>query len=608
MPGAPRAASVAGMNTALPLSVLAAGILLVACSPAEHEVALPMPENLLPDAIDWRVSTHRDGDDLLSAGLGLDGLRAMAPPPFTDPAAPTADELRRRAIWASWRGIADFSTPDGAGIGPDGLAAVPGREYQLLPVLPGRPQPHRVLVQVPDDFDAQGRCLVVTAASGSRGAWGATALASAWGLPRGCAVAHTDKATGPAWVALPDGRSPGLDGRIGSGDVAEFDTAAFAGDGHRVAVKHAHSGDNPEAVWGLHVRQAAEAGLRALADAHPDLAPFTFDNTRVIAVGVSNGGGAVLRAAELDGGWLDGVVAVSPNIWAGEGGRPLYDYATEAALLMPCALLAPAFDDEPLARPGGLRPAPWAVRCSLLAEAGVLAGADTDARADAAYQRLREGGWSDAALAAGALSVGFDLWRSVAVTYASAYARRGPDDMPCGYGFAVLDGEGRARAPTAAEQAAWWSDASGIPPSAGVQIIDARAVDAPAADPALPGLGCLRGLWADGTVHGLHLREGVSVTRAALPAEGLPVLVIHGLDDGLIPEAMSARPWVDWTQAAGRPVTYWPLAGVQHFDAFLGLPGLGQRYRPLLPPALAGMDAMWRHVVDGEALPGSPPG
>ena len=34
-----------------------------------------------------RATTHRDGDDLLTAGLGLGGLRAMVPPAFADAAA-----------------------------------------------------------------------------------------------------------------------------------------------------------------------------------------------------------------------------------------------------------------------------------------------------------------------------------------------------------------------------------------------------------------------------------------------------------------------------------------------------------------------------------------
>jgi len=44
-----------------------------------------------------RETAHRDTDDLVSAGLGLAGLRGM-PVAFADPVAPTPAELRRRAI------------------------------------------------------------------------------------------------------------------------------------------------------------------------------------------------------------------------------------------------------------------------------------------------------------------------------------------------------------------------------------------------------------------------------------------------------------------------------------------------------------------------------
>ena len=36
-------------------------------------------------------SEHRGSDDLLTAGLGLAGLRSMAPPAFADASAPTVD-------------------------------------------------------------------------------------------------------------------------------------------------------------------------------------------------------------------------------------------------------------------------------------------------------------------------------------------------------------------------------------------------------------------------------------------------------------------------------------------------------------------------------------
>ena len=82
--------------------------LLLGASLAGAGSASPAPR--ATDMTDiMRVSEHRHGDDLLSAGLGLEGLRAMVPPAFADAAHPTAAELRRRAIWNSWRGIADLS-------------------------------------------------------------------------------------------------------------------------------------------------------------------------------------------------------------------------------------------------------------------------------------------------------------------------------------------------------------------------------------------------------------------------------------------------------------------------------------------------------------------
>ena len=62
-----------------------------------------LPENVMIERElvgDVRETTHRDRDDLLSAGLGLEGLRAK-PPAFADAVRPTAEELRRRAIHAS---------------------------------------------------------------------------------------------------------------------------------------------------------------------------------------------------------------------------------------------------------------------------------------------------------------------------------------------------------------------------------------------------------------------------------------------------------------------------------------------------------------------------
>ena len=104
-----------------------------------------------------RSSVHRDGDDLLTGGLGLAGLRSMGPPAFADANAPTVEELRRRALWSSWRGIADLAPGGGYGELFGSLGAVPGREFSAYARLPGARQPHRVLAQVPDAFDTGKR-------------------------------------------------------------------------------------------------------------------------------------------------------------------------------------------------------------------------------------------------------------------------------------------------------------------------------------------------------------------------------------------------------------------------------------------------------------------
>ncbi len=542
-----------------------------------------------------RGSEHRGGDDLLTAGLGLDGLRSPVAPAFADPLRPTPAELRRRAIWSNWRGIADLMPAGGYGTLYGSTAAVPGIEFHALATVPGASQPHRVMVQVPDGFDAARRCLVVTASSGSRGIYGSIAVAGAWALPKGCAVAYTDKGAGTDYFDLDAKMGFAIDGggQPGDGPLAFAPPAGNGGRG--VAFKHAHSRDNPEADWGRHVQQAARFGLQVLDDAFPRQAPFTFANTRVIAVGLSNAGGAVLRAAELEGDWLDAVVAAEPNVTV-EGARPLYDYATEAALLMPCALLD--FDALPASPLSAQARQTGTVRCASLAATGELPAGDTRVQARAAHERLNASGWTDAALRASTLSVDFDLWRALGATYASSYGRYGPGEHPCGYGFSAQDPDFTPRPATDAERVAWWSDASGIPPGAGVGLVDTKLA---APDFTLPGLQCLRALWTGDGADARRVQQGVAAIRAGLPRAGMPVVVVQGFDDNVVPMAFTSQPYVARAQAAGRDVRYWQVRNAQHFDAFLALPDYRARYVPLLPYLYAALDRVSAHLDDPAA-------
>lgn len=546
-----------------------------------------------------RRSVHRGDDDLLSAGLGRGGLAAL-PVRFAEPARPTVAELRRRSIQTGWKGIADLGPLGGYGRVYGSVPSVPGREFSAFARIAHARCPHRVLCQIPDAFDARARCLVVAPSSGSRGVYGAMAVAGAWGLGRGCAVVYTDKGTGSGYFDCSEGTGVALDGtRAEAGSVQlEFEPAQFAPDAG-IAVKHAHSGDHPEADWGAHVLQAVEFGLAMLDEALPAQAPFTPGNTRIIAIGISNGGAAVLQAAGVDGaGWLDGVVALEPNVYAGDRGRALYDYASEAALWLPAALTAARFADVPFARAGAVPLPAWSARCANLQARGWLPGAGP--QAEAALEHLHASGWRDEALATAAASTAFDLWRAVAVTYASAYLRAGVGAMPGGFGFARVAVPG---VPAAAVRAAWWADGSGIPPDVGIGLIGGME---PGADPTLPGVLTLRGFWDGSSASSDRLHRAVDQLHAGLPRVELPIWIVHGAEDGLIPTAFSSAPYVEWLLRCGRAPRYWCVPHAQHFDAFLQLPRFGDRYVPLLPYGYFALDRMYEHVVDGAPLPNLP--
>ena len=562
----------------LPVLTALAALMMSACA--------TVPTMMTP--FNPTVTVHRDNDDLLTAGLGLKGLQSMTPPPIANAEAPTAQELRRRAIYANWRGIADLAPGGGFGDFYGSTANVPGREFAGTATVPGAKHPHRVLAQIPDGFDQVKRCLVVAPSSGSRGVYGAIAVAAPWGLPKGCAVAYTDKGTGTDYFDVGSGSSSNLSGQRATGADRLFVPEVSANvQPHEVAIKHAHSQDNPEASWGEHVVQAAQFGLQSLGAAFPDQAPFTFENTKVIAVGISNGGGAVLRAAENANAKFAAVVAGEPNVFVdGYGSRSLMDYGLEAWTLMACAQLA--LPDGTLPEPPLLNAAKpimgsW---CQRLKMAGVLNGNTVDELARDAYSKMIAKGWTDGSLTAGFASTGFDLWRAVLAGYISAYAKAPVGANPCGFRYVTEDSKTKeARATTVAERAAWWSDASGIPPGNGIALKNDQ-VDV------YQQIQCVAEKAKEATA-----AASLRATQAGMPHGDTPVLVMHGRSDGLLPINMTSIPYYRKAQAEGKTnVVLWNVANAQHFDGFLGFPGYGARFVPLLPYVYRGLDMVMAHL------------
>ena len=111
------------------------------------------------------VHTHYDGasNDLLTAGLGKTGLAGPAPG-FANPTQPTAEELRRSAIYNNYRALVDMTSGGGYGtlygpnIAPDGSdtlgeGKVAGDEYIRFERAHARRPRVTMMVQIPDSYD-----------------------------------------------------------------------------------------------------------------------------------------------------------------------------------------------------------------------------------------------------------------------------------------------------------------------------------------------------------------------------------------------------------------------------------------------------------------------
>ena len=108
-----------GRSTAIGIALAAS--LVAACGSSDDDSG-PTPTqpvgtaNVRPAFVGTVTTTAYDGntDDLLTAGLGWNGLQSAAPT-FATPTAPTAAELRRNAIYNNYRALVDMTTNGGYG-------------------------------------------------------------------------------------------------------------------------------------------------------------------------------------------------------------------------------------------------------------------------------------------------------------------------------------------------------------------------------------------------------------------------------------------------------------------------------------------------------------
>ncbi len=646
---------------------LALSAVIAACGSSDDgdDPVVPLV-NVRPAFLGPVTTAAYDGnaDDLLTAGLGWNGLQGAAP---TVSSPPTAAELRRLAIYNNYRALVDISTNGGYGVlyGPNvpveggtpnvlpGAGKVAGTEYLAYSLDASGRAAATLMVQIPSSFNQAAPCVVSAASSGSRGVYGAIGAQGEWALKRGCAVAYTDKGTGNGAHELGTNTITLINGltadAVTAGNASHFTapltdaqrTAFVATNPFRYAYKHAHSQANPEKDWGLFTRQAIEFALWAINEQFAPPFPgsaekqrvFVAANTLVIAASVSNGAGGSIQAAEDDTtGLIDAVVVSEPqinvtvpasliiarggvNYPATAIGRPLYDYTSLANLLQPCAAHAPANAASPLL---SLVPAASAQnRCGALASSGEVAGADFISQSNDALTRLRAAGWEPESDLLHASHWGLQATPAVAVTYANAFARASVTDNLCGFSFATATngtGTGTPAAPLISPMLTVFGAGNGVPPTNGIQLIYNDATGGPidhrAADNNFAFLGaqCLRQLWTTSSATALAVQAGVDETRVNGNLRGKPAIIVHGRSDALVPVNHTSRPYFGANkivEGSTSRLSYIEVLNAQHFETFLAVPGYDTRFIPLHYYNNQALNLMWNHLRSGTPLPPS---
>ena len=647
-------------------ALAATSLLVAACGgggSGDPDVAVP---NVKPDFIKGGIiSTTYDGnsDDLLTAGLGKSGL-AGAAPTAANPAAPTAAELRKIAIYNNYRALVDIAAAGGYGTlyGPNvdangnvttGEGKIAGEEHIAYADDGSGRQNVTMMVQIPAAFNPNDPCIVTATSSGSRGVYGAIGTAGEWGLKHGCAVAYTDKGSGNGAHDLANNAVNVIQGQRTNADTAgknsQFtanlsaaDLAAFNGAfPNRWAYKHAHSQQNPEKDWGRDTLRAVQFAFYMLnekygtANGSQKLQTITRDKTIVIASSVSNGAGAAVAAMEQDtDNLIDGMAVAEPqinlnapaNLTIKRGANtvpsfahPLLDYFTIANLYQPCATLDPAAAGSPGA---AFVPAALATnRCAALAAKGLVAGADTAAQAHDALNHLLAAGWEFDSVPFQASHYAFATL-SVALTYANAFAQSSVKDNLCGYSFGGTPANG-VPAPLSANAAAQiFGTGNGVPPTSGINILNNNAVGGTAVDAAsispstgkadfnIDGALCLRNLWTGTDSLAVKARANVDATKRTGNLHGKPAIIVHGRSDTLVPVNNTSRPYyaLNKTVDSASQLSYYEVTNAQHFDAFIdnaALPGYDSRLVPLHRYFIQAMDLMYANLKNGTPLPPS---
>ncbi|MBI0153544.1 3-hydroxybutyrate oligomer hydrolase family protein [Gilliamella sp. W8128] len=370
-----------------------------------------------PQWITIHSSNYYDGDsdDLVTAGIGFTPLSSMIQKfKFADPANPTTQELRR----AKLNRFIDTKTGEGQLFG--------FKQKNLSPLFDGKIAGSEILatlkegnvgilLQIPVDFDKKKPCIVAVPASNYDGLYNAKdmQIRGLWGLKHNCAVVYNDKGLGNGIYDITNQQGFTIEGKIAKDNLLfnpkiKNREIFIENNPNRYAVKQLHSKQNPEHNWGKYILNSIEFALYEINDrfSATNTRDFNADNTLILIYGAEDGASAALKAGELDkNGIIDGIVAVNPQIQPNPditslsiqnktSARSLKynsipDYATLAALYIPCAIPAIEPNKSDNNVPYALKYLYSQNRCDALKKAKLL----TTGTPKEALDKLHDYGW-----------------------------------------------------------------------------------------------------------------------------------------------------------------------------------------------------------------------
>ncbi|OCG03426.1 hypothetical protein A9G15_06340 [Gilliamella apis] len=376
--------------------------------------------NLYKPKLQWitiHSSNYYDGDsdDLVTAGIGFTPLSSMIQKfKFADPANPTTQELRR----AKLNRFIDTKTGEGQLFG--------FKQKNLSPLFDGKiagseilatlkEENVGILLQIPVDFDKKKPCIVAVPASNYDGLYNAKdmQIRGLWGLKHNCAVVYNDKGLGNGIYDITNQQGFTIEGKIAKDNLLfnpkiKNREIFIENNPNRYAVKQLHSKQNPEHNWGKYILNSIEFALYEINDrfSATNTRDFNADNTLILIYGAEDGASAALKAGELDkNGIIDGIVAVNPQIQPNPditslsiqnktSARSLKynsipDYATLAALYIPCAIPAIEPNKSDNYVPYALKYLYSQNRCNALKKAKLL----TTGTPKEALDKLHDYGW-----------------------------------------------------------------------------------------------------------------------------------------------------------------------------------------------------------------------